>query len=549
LRDAAKLVCLAWFVFATNHEVSARAHELWERGHWLGLAAFGAIWSAALVALAAVAWNGSRKLRVLWSAPIALSALLGDLAYAITGHHLAFYDVVLYASERAHWGNALTLYSSWLAPILRDTAIGLLGFWLAPQRRSPRALAAASAPAIPLALIAALIGAEAGKGTRALPEQFAPLAMLMVAAIVQPLDPGEAREAAPLPPEVPPLVRHVFLIVDESVRADFLDLNGAQGVTPFLASRSGDWGNFGYAVAGNNCSLFANLILRYGGTRDSLARTLRSGASIWSFAHAAGFRTVYVDAQLSGDRLQNGMTPGERREIDRVVQLGDAPILERDERVAAELVALAREDQPSFALVDKWGSHFPYAHNYPPEAEHFAPALRGDEPIGSDRVRLLNAYRNSVRWTTDRFLERLLQADLSQAVVLYTSDHGQNLLDRGVVTHCNSSDPHPLEGVVPLLVLAGPPDLRARFARAAQAKLDRASHFELFPTALELMGYPPQRRTRYGPSLLDPEPTPGPRAFSYGPVIGLSREIHWREVPPDARALALESSTSMGGAR
>jgi lipid A ethanolaminephosphotransferase len=546
LRDAAKLSCLAWFVITTNHEVAARASELFERSHWPGLLAFAAIWLAGLAALTGVAWSASFRLRALWSVPIALSALLGDLAYAITGHHLSFYDVVLYASERARWGDALSLYSSWLGPILRDAAIGLIGFWLPAQRplAAPRLLAAA--PALPIALIAALLAAEAGKGTRALPEQFAPLAMLLVAGVQQPLALGAERETVSHAPEHPPLARHVFLVIDESVRADFLDPNGARGVTPFLASRAAQLANFGYAVSGSNCSLFANLILRYGGTRDSLSSTLRSGPSLWAWARAAGFRTVYVDAQLAGGHLQNGMTLGERGLIDELVQLGDAPIETRDARAAQVLAELARDSRPSFALVSKWGSHFPYARNYPPEAEAFHPALAPDDAIGPDRERLLNAYRNSVRWTTDRFFERLFEADLGSSVVIYTSDHGQNLLDHGVVTHCNSSDPHPLEGVVPLLVLAGPAELRARFAAAAAARLDRSSHFELFPTLLELMGFAADR-ARYGPGLLDPEPPAGERAFTYGPVIGLARELDWRALPGDVRALARASSGSPAG--
>ena len=510
---------------------------------------FGAVWLAALAALGLVAFSASLRLRVLWSLPIAISAFLGHLAYAITGHHLAFYDVVLYASEQARWCDALALYSSWLAPVIGAVGVGLLGMWLPPRRPLRNARGLALAPAVPIALIAGVLVAQAGKGTRALPEQFGPLAMLLVAGVQQPFELGAAREAVSASPEHAALARDVFLVIDESVRADFLDPNGARGVTPFLASRAGAFANFGYAVAGNNCSLFANLILRYGGTRGSLAETLQSGPSIWAWAHAAGFDTVYIDAQLAHGRLQNGMTLGERREIDELIQLGDAPILERDERAALALAALVRDGRRSFALVNKWGSHFPYAHNHPPEAAHFQPAMGSDEPIGGDRERLLASYRNSVRWTTDGFFERLLGADLGESVLIYTSDHGQNLLDRGVVTHCSSADPHPLEGVVPLLVLAGPPALRERFAAAAAQRLDGASHFEIFPTLLELFGFDAARTARYGPSLLDPPAPVEVRAFTYGPVIGLVREPLWLETPGNLRALALGSSALRSAAR
>lgn len=517
---------------ATNHEVAARIVEFWGRAHWTGLAVFAAIWLAALAVLLITAFSVSRLVRVLWSLPIALSAFLGHLAYSITGHHLAFYDVVLYASEQAHWGDVLRLYSSWIESAVAWVGVGLLGFWLPPRRALRIPLGSALAPALPLGLIAGLLLGEAGKGTRALPEQFSPLTMLLVAAVQRPFQSTSPREIVASGPEQPPLTEDVFLVIDESVRADFIDPNGARGVTPFLASRSGEFANFGYAVSGNNCSLFSNLILRYGGTPESLTQTLRSGPSIWAWAHAAGFRTVYIDAQLEGGRLQNGMTLGERNEIDELIQL-EAPITERDERAADLLATFSRDGTRTFALVNKWGSHFPYAQNYPADAAPFQPAMAPDEPIGGDRERLLGAYRNSVLWTTDRFFERLLKADVGASALIYTSDHGQNLLERGVVTHCSAVDPYPLEGVVPLLVLAGPAELRERFSHAAARGLDRASHFEIFPTLLELFGFDPARRARYGPSLLDPRRDESARGFTYGPVIGPAREPLWRVVSPE----------------
>jgi len=532
-------------VISTNHEVAGRCAELWERGHWPGLAVFTAIWLMSLAALVCIAFSRPFKWRALWAIPIATSAFLGDLAHAITGHHLAFYDVVLYASERARWGDALTLYSSWFLSALADSIPGLVGICLAP-RRALTSRHAAWMPLLPLASIACLIYVEAGRGTRALPEQFGPLAMLVVAGTQHPLELAAPRESVDSPPEHSPRAHDVFLVIDESVRADFVDLNGAHDVTPFLASHSSEVANFGYAVSGSNCSLFANLILRFGGTRSSLAETLRSGPSIWAWAHAAGFDTVYVDAQLSDGRLQNGMTVGERREIDELVQLGDHPIPQRDVRAAKFLRSLAFDGRRSFAIVNKWGSHFPFARNHPLQDAHFKPAMGPGEALGVERVRLLNSYRNSVRWTTDGFFRILLETDLGDSIVIYTSDHGQNLLDRGIVTHCSSRDPHPLEGVVPILVVGGPAELREAFAQAARQNLDRASHLEIFPTLLELFGFDATRRMRYGPSLLDAR-TPGALpAFSYGPVIGLARDPQWLELGGDLRALAQRSSGLTG---
>ena len=71
------------------------------------------------------------------------------------------------------------------------------------------------------------------------------------------------------------------------MRGDFLDVNERRGVTPYLRSQRERFANFGYAVSGNNCSLFSNLILRYGGIRERLSESDHTFPSIWAYAKAA----------------------------------------------------------------------------------------------------------------------------------------------------------------------------------------------------------------------------------------------------------------------
>src|SRR3546814_15966845 len=60
--------------------------------------------------------------------------------------------------------------------------------------------------------------------------------------------------------------------------------------------------NFGYAASIANCSADTNVSLRYGGTRDDYVRINSTLPSIWQYAKKAGLRTVYIDAQRTGDR-------------------------------------------------------------------------------------------------------------------------------------------------------------------------------------------------------------------------------------------------------
>ena len=537
---AAKLILLGLFVVGANPGVASRLADLGGRPDLLALSIFALLWAVALAGLLIAATRPRLWARLAWAAPILISVFLGNLHRQLAGAQLSFFDVVLYWSERAHLLDAAQVYQGWLAWPFLLAGLGLLTFALPPGLRLPFSRWLAPAPILPFALVAALVLAEGGRGTRGLPEQFLPLGMLATLALEDPLAESPAgREPVALPRHDVPASRHLVLVIDEGVRADFLDVNGARNVPPYLATQADRFANFGYSVAANNCSLFANLILRYGGMPDDLAARLRTNPSIWSYAHAAGLRTVYVDSQRTRGRLQNGMTVIERGELDEFIQLDHVPGQERDFRVAELLADLLAREEPHFIYVNKKGTHFPYAKNYPPEDEHFVPAMTANEGISSDRERLINSYRNSLRRNVDGFFRRLLAADLSHTIVLYTSDHGQNLLDRGVLTQCNAYDPHFFEAVVPLLVTSGDAALLARFKQAAEQNRDRTTHFEIFPTLLRLLGHDAEPvRSTYGLSLLDPLPV-RMRAFTYGPVLmQVGREVRWRAVPENLRERA-----------
>ncbi|MGH6631882.1 MAG: sulfatase-like hydrolase/transferase, partial [Sphingopyxis sp.] len=316
----------------------------------------------------------------------------------------------------------------------------------------------------------------------------------------------------------------IVLIVDESIAGRYLDINDAAGVRSGLASPPPGIvvSNFGLAASIANCSFGSNLTLRYGGTRDAYHRINATMPSIFAYAKHAGFATIYIDAQRTGDAYQNGMDDAERRQIDRFVQFGDTPVVDRDMAAADALIAALGNDQREFILVNKMGAHFPVADKYPDSAHIFSPALPRDETAivtetqlpenlysGAESWRLYrNAYRNTVTWTVGGFFDRLFAgARLNGALIIYTSDHGQNLHERrdsGTTTHCSPS-PASEEGTVPLVVI----DTSARWETAAKRHVDASSHYRIFPTLLNAMGYDRAVvRRQYGRALDSDAPDP-----------------------------------------
>src|SRR5262249_29624586 len=150
------------------------------------------------------------------------------------------------------------------------------------------------------------------------------------------------------------------------------------------------------------------------------------------------------------------------------------------------------------------GVHFPYSTKYPPEF-HKIPTPAGSEAL--DREAMVAHYQNAILWSVDEFFRKLLpMIDLSKTLIVYTSDHGQSLLQGGYKqTHCSTtSKVYPGEAYVPLFAITSLPEFRRLLNNGAAHGFGRFSHFEIFPTLLMAMGYDAGWINKiYGPSLMD----------------------------------------------
>jgi glucan phosphoethanolaminetransferase (alkaline phosphatase superfamily) len=266
--------------------------------------------------------------------------------------------------------------------------------------------------------------------------------------------------------------------------------------------------NYGYAASVTNCSIGTNLTLHYGGKRSDYQRMNATMPAIWDYAKKAGFHLAYVDAQRTHGELHGMMPREELRSVEKFIQFDNLRVRYRDLAIADSLSEILSNDQSDFVVVNKVGAHFPIHDKYPDEFLRYAPALpRGKfaeisdtgsrEGFGGsaeDWRRYRNAYRNTLMWNVGAFFDRLFaKADFSRATLIYTSDHGQDLHERGgkgLNTHC-SSDPVQQEGLVPLVVVEGRGLKTLDWTRNLDRNRNRSSHYQIFPTLLALMGYDP----------------------------------------------------------
>lgn len=487
---------------------------------WLGLFTLlyvllaGALWTASRLASAALRWTLGAML-------FAAAAFMGASEH-ILDDHLTYDGFLNLAGSAGFAGDAMAEHGPRIAAELLVALPLLFAIGIRPRGTHPLPARWAAVPLGALGLLTALLFLRGGDGARGLPGAFTPLAYLTLAT-GEGLANGGARRPVTMQPGKPPGDGDIVLVIDESISARYLDLADPGGVrTGLLTPPPGiAVHNFGVAASVTNCSLGTNLTLRHGGTRDRYMEINARGPAIWDYARRAGFAPVYIDAQRTGGGLHNGMDAAERARIDTLVQFDDVAVEARDHAAAGRIVRHLANGRREFILVNKVGAHFPVHDKYPDSHAVYRPALpRGRflgiadtgsrDGFGGDSEqwrRYRNAYRNTLLWKVGGFFERLLARDtLYGAIILYTADHGQDLRERsgdGVHTHC-SAHPVPEEGAVPLVVLT---DARAAggWRAAAARNRDRASHYQLFPSILAMMGYSEAAvRAEYGESLHAP---------------------------------------------
>ncbi|MBD1398259.1 sulfatase-like hydrolase/transferase [Pontibacter sp. JH31] len=336
--------------------------------------------------------------------------------------------------------------------------------------------------------------------------------------------PQTQREPVKVVPKHPG-AKHLFLIVDESITGSALSLNGQEAnTTPFLKSVAPELQNFGIASACTNYSAGSNIALMSGLQSHELPdkdRKALQQPSIFQYAKKAGYTTYFVDMQMGRGILQNFMTLHDLESVDHYLYVTEEqleqPYYERDFFIADLLLKLSKSDEKVFVYANKVGAHWPYARTYPPDSTFYRPVL-SERSILKSRKKSTNTYFNSLRWSVDRFWEKLMGGITPQdsTFIIYTSDHGQDLSGDGIsITHASVSNVSPVEANVPLWCL----DKSGYTAMLTKPKPNQQTHAQIFPTLLMLQGYAPSHiRSRYGPTLY--ESPPANRVFLSGDIFG-----------------------------
>lgn len=106
-----------------------------------------------------------------------------------------------------------------------------------------------------------------------------------------------------------------------------------------------------------------------------------------------------------------------------------------DEEILPEFEnALDEKENKKFIVIHTLGSHFRYTNRYPEKFEKFTPVMKGfgySDFNYQHKEEIVNSYDNSILYT-DFFLSQVihrLKKTRKNAILLYVSDHGENLFD------------------------------------------------------------------------------------------------------------------------
>lgn len=271
--------------------------------------------------------------------------------------------------------------------------------------------------------------------------------------------------------------RNIILVIDESVRWDFSPFSRINQIKT-KDNQSWQIFDYGYATSYANVSATSNIALRKGLRFENIARDFYDNSLIWDYAKHAGFTTILYDNQYCGV----GHDYFDNKELKMI----DVNICQKDNdkeiwRYLEKYITFNKS--PVFAIIIKKGSHFPYSNNFP---TGYQSNVKVNQYIEQRQIR--KDYLDSIVYQSDDFWKAFEQLYVNNpTLIIYTSDHGQNLEDVPGPSHGTDKNPYFGEGIVPIVVLSNIKN--SLFDKNFLYNKNKVSHFNIFPTLLEAMGY------------------------------------------------------------
>lgn len=301
-------------------------------------------------------------------------------------------------------------------------------------------------------------------------------------------------DARQLPAAMGRKPRLLVIVVGETARAANWGLNGYQRqTTPELAQR--DVINFSdMSACGSSTEVSLPCMFSPFGRHDYDQQKIRSHQSLLHVLNHAGLGVLWRDNQSGCKGVCEGLPT-------QFMDHSPDPALCNSNRCLDEILlsawgkALGAANGDQVMVLHQLGNHGPnYFERYPPAFRRFEPECLSNELGQCERQSIINAYDNALLYTDHvlaRAIDQLKQDSSRDTALIYVSDHGESLGEKGLFLHGVPYAIAPSEQLhVPMVMWFSP-----GFARSSgldvqclrQEAGKPASHDNLFPSVLGLM--------------------------------------------------------------
>lgn len=383
-------------------------------------------------------------------------------------------------------------------------AIGVLAIAtrLAPMRHRHRGWVC-----LDIALVAALVIAFVSPERGA--EQGQPPDVMYVSAMgqlfrarwehnetVERLHPG-ARSPEPVPAFTarPARPRNVLMIVTESVRSQSVcvDYDPDCKYTPFSNKAAPERMGLTQLRALDSTTAISLSVMWNGLLPTRSREDLHRAPLLWEYAHAAGIQSAYYTSQnllFGNSGLWLGNQPWTRHVSATQIEQDATYEIGADDGKLVDYVIgdIGKLKEPWFAVVHMSNTHFPYKV----DSDDLPFSDQYDKNVPGRDNDALCRYQDSI-YMQDKATGRLVtevrkRPESPRTVILYVSDHGEQMREHGAVGHTGTVfDP---EIRIPLW-LDAPPDTLTEPERESFKALRSTplTHVDVFPTMMDLLGF------------------------------------------------------------
>ena len=221
---------------------------------------------------------------------------------------------------------------------------------------------------------------------------------------------------------------------------------------------------------------------------DSSQQIYSKNRNLFKMAQQNGFETYFISAQDSNalGLIKGYLLPVYINHYASFEELTN----EKKPGLDGVLVDYLKEVQfskPTFLVLHQRGSHAEYFERYPAEKNFFHYS-----PSSSFQIAHTDAYDNSVRYT-DEILQQIVELTLQKTkrptYIIFTSDHGESVGERGFYGHNNIHES--AQYLVPMIIIAlnGAPLDFIQKKNHEDLNKQYMSHYELSQIVASLLGY------------------------------------------------------------